>query len=74
MNYADYKRSEYQSYLLRLWREGSTQAAWRVSLQSTANEQIQHFVSLEALFLFLIERLDGDQQVSVVLTPSQTDS
>ena len=52
MNYADHKLSDYQSYLLRLWREESAQATWRVSLQSTANERLYLFVSIDGYFFF----------------------
>jgi hypothetical protein len=56
MNRADKPRSNYQAYLLRLWRDGA-QTPWRASLQSTATERKYHFATLEALFAFLDRRL-----------------
>lgn len=46
------KPSNYQSYVLRLWR-GNAQAAWQASLQSTATEQVHHFPNLEQMWAFL---------------------
>lgn len=46
------KPSNYQSYLLRLWRDNA-QAAWQASLQSTATEQVHHFPDLEQMWAFL---------------------
>lgn len=47
---------QYQSYLVRLWRE-EPQGVWRASVQSTATQQVYYFVTLEALFAFLEGRL-----------------
>ncbi len=44
--------SNYQSYLLRLWRDNA-RAAWQASLQSTATEQVHHFPDLEQMWVFL---------------------
>jgi hypothetical protein len=60
MNHAELSQRDYHSYLMRLWREGA-QAPWRVSLQSTATEQLYHFATIEALFAFLAERLVDDE-------------
>ena len=48
----------YRSYLLRVWRDDS-QKAWRASLQSTHDEQLNHFVNLEALYVHLLTQLSG---------------
>jgi hypothetical protein len=53
MNQPDTSRPEYQSYLLRLWRE-SDRGTWRASLQSTATEQVAHFADVAALVAFLV--------------------
>ena len=58
MNQPDISRPEYQSYLLRLWRE-SERSAWRASLQSTATEQIYHFADGAALVAFLVAQMGG---------------
>jgi hypothetical protein len=54
-------RSNYQSYLLRLWRTKGAQDShrigpepvWRASLQSSLTGQRQHFPTLNDLFGFL---------------------
>ena len=48
--------TNYQSYLLRLWRDGADQP-WRASLQSTATEEVERFGDLQALFAFLLDQL-----------------
>jgi hypothetical protein len=53
MNQTGTSHPEYQSYLLRLWRE-SARGAWRASLQSTMTEQVVHFADVETLVAFLI--------------------
>lgn len=60
MNYV-IRGADYESYLLRLWRNGAS-AGWHASLQSTATGQTYQFATLEALFSFLNRRLrDGDE-------------
>jgi hypothetical protein len=56
MNIADQQHTNYQAYLLRLWREG-TQTPWHASLQGTSSEEMYHFATVEALFAFLDGRL-----------------
>ena len=53
-------RPDYQSYLLRLWRDGP-QYPWRASLQSTATEQIYHFPNVEAMLAFLLARQEAGE-------------
>jgi hypothetical protein len=45
---------QYQSYLLRLWRE-STNGEWRASLQNVSTGQCRYFASLPQLCSFLEE-------------------
>ena len=42
----------YEVYLLRLWRH-STDAPWRVTLESAESGSQQHFATIEALAQFL---------------------
>ncbi|MCX6049557.1 MAG: hypothetical protein NT075_31035, partial [Chloroflexi bacterium] len=42
----------YQSYLVRLWRDG-LHAMWRASAQSVQTHEIVYFTDLDALFIFL---------------------
>ncbi len=46
--------ANYQSYLLRLWRDGTDQP-WRASLQCTATADKFAFADLPALSAFLLE-------------------
>lgn len=44
----------YQSYLLRLWKEGfDPNPVWRASLQNVASGECNNFASLDELFQFL---------------------
>ena len=49
--------TQYQAYLLRLWQE-TPHTPWRVSLQSTVNNERFGFSSLESLFAFLESQTD----------------
>ncbi len=66
MNLMDPSRPDYESYLLRLWRDAA-QNVCHASLQSTATEQIYHFPSVEAMFAFLAARLAvaGDDAAAI---------
>ncbi len=46
------KQHDYQSYMLRLWRE-SDATPWRASLESTATGEKQGFASLSDLIAYL---------------------
>jgi len=46
------KQHDYQSYLLRLWREDDV-SPWRASLESTATCEKQGFATLNDLIAFL---------------------
>jgi hypothetical protein len=43
---------DYQSYLLRVWRD-ETRGLWRASLQNTATKRIYHFADADKLLAFL---------------------
>lgn len=49
------KGSDYQSYLLRLWRVSDGQEGWRASLESTDAGECRGFADLETLFGFLLQ-------------------
>ena len=44
----------YQSYLLRLWRDGEKRP-WRASLLDPHTEQVRHFATMRELLHFLEE-------------------
>ena len=62
------RRTDYLSYLLRLWQDGQERAVWRASLQSPEVDERVGFVSLDDLFGFLRRQIDqlsganGDQK------------
>ena len=49
--------SQYQSYLLRLWRVG-TEKAWRVMLEHVGTHERRGFIDLEDLCAFLCEQMN----------------
>jgi hypothetical protein len=54
------KNNQYQSYLLRMWR--NSDGNWRALLVSIPTQERRHFASLPELFNFL-----NEQQVSPVM-------
>ena len=44
------ERSDYQSYLLRLWRAKEGEEGWRASLESAQTGERKGFATLDALF------------------------
>ena len=52
-------KSQYQSYLLRLWREGE-ENAWRVMLEHVGTHERHGFADLEGLCTFLREQMNAD--------------
>lgn len=52
-------RSEtnYQAYLLRLWRDGPS-SRWRASVQSTKASEVQLFADVRSLLNFLQSQTD----------------
>jgi hypothetical protein len=49
---------DYQSYLLRLWRENDEEKGWRASLESALTGERRGFADLNALFDFLQRQTD----------------
>ncbi len=47
--------SDYQSYLIRLWRDGDV-GEWRASAQAVVSGEIVRFATLSALYAFLTTR------------------
>ena len=44
------EQSDYQSYLLRLWRAKEGEEGWRASLESAQTGERKGFANLDALF------------------------
>jgi hypothetical protein len=44
------EQSDYQSYLLRLWRAKEGEEGWRASLESAQTGERKGFATLDALF------------------------
>ena len=50
-------QAHYLSYLLRLWQDtGEGESTWRTSLEDTRTGERHGFLSLEALFTYLLEQ------------------
>ena len=45
--------SDYQSYLLRLWRAKEREGGWRASLESAQTGERKGFATLDALFEYV---------------------
>jgi len=75
----DSEKTDYCSYMLRLWRDGAT-ASWRASLEAPGRASAQMFTDLDALFSFLRSRTSGDQERAVAalgpqaVSPGQQDT
>ena len=52
-------RGDYQSYLLRVWRESAEDAVWRGSLEDPRTGERAHFATLKSLFYFLQQQTEG---------------
>ncbi len=50
------EQSDYQSYLLRLWRVKEGQEGWRASLESAQTGERKGFATLDALFDYVRSR------------------
>ena len=50
------EQSDYQSYLLRLWRAKEGQEGWRASLESAQTGECKGFATLDALFDYVRSR------------------
>jgi hypothetical protein len=52
---------QYRSYLIRLWCE-TPDRRWQASLEDPGTGKRIGFASLEQLFVYLMEQVDGDTQ------------
>ena len=50
----------YRSYLLRLWCGDALDRCWRASLEDPRTGERIGFASLELLFAYLMEQVEGD--------------
>jgi len=53
-------QKNYRSYLLRLWRVDTVDPCWQASLEDPHTGKRIGFASLEHLFAFLMEQVEGD--------------
>jgi hypothetical protein len=53
-------QSDYQSYLLRLWRAKEGEEGWRASLESAQTGERKGFATLDALFDYVRSRTRGE--------------
>jgi hypothetical protein len=69
------EQSTYKSYLLRLWYDDQ-RLVWRAWLQSTATEQIYHFVEADRMWAFLQAQMADvvdDQKIGNEPPPNTSD-
>jgi hypothetical protein len=64
MNTTRIESTDYHSYLLRLWRDG-TQQPWRASLRCSSTGALHHFGKLAYLIAFLEALTGGVDEVDV---------
>ncbi len=57
---SDPSEKKYRAYLLRLWCADTLDRCWRASLEDPRTGQRIGFASLEQLFAFLMEQVEGD--------------
>jgi hypothetical protein len=63
-------QSRYLSYLLRLWLDtGEGKTAWRSSLEDTRTGERHGFLSLEALYTYLVEQTRCTEGMNAKLEP-----
>jgi hypothetical protein len=53
-------QKKYRSYLLRLWCEETVDPCWQASLEDPHTGKRIGFASLEQLFTFLMDQVEGD--------------
>ena len=53
------ERTDYQAYLLRLWRVNEGEDGWQVSLESIHTGERRGFSGLEAMFNYLRRKMVG---------------
>ena len=51
---------KYRAYLLRLWCADTLDPCWRASLEDPRTGERIGFASLEQLFAYLMEQVEGD--------------
>lgn len=56
-------RSQYRSYLLRLWRSGDGKT-WRAMVEEIGSHETHHFADLEELCAFLRKQTEDDTRTS----------
>ncbi|MCB9134473.1 MAG: hypothetical protein H6636_03545 [Anaerolineales bacterium] len=61
MSETNFSSSNYQSYLVRLWRP-STDAPWRATARHVLTGEEWHFEDMERLFLFLHLQTNGAEK------------
>ena len=54
-------KSQYQSYLMRLWRAGRDKA-WRVMIESVETHERHGFADVEGLCAFLHDQMKDENQ------------
>jgi hypothetical protein len=54
------EQSDYQSYLLRLWRVREGEEGWRASLESAQTGERKGFATLDSLFDYVRSRTRGE--------------
>jgi hypothetical protein len=54
--------SQYQSYLMRLWRTDK-ERTWRVMLECVDTHERHGFADIESLYAFLCEQTNGKSQI-----------
>jgi len=63
MNFNNPQATNYQSYLLRLWRDGP-QEPWRATLHASTTGALHHFAEMEHLYAFLQARTRTSEEGS----------
>jgi hypothetical protein len=60
----------YLAYMLRLWQVNGLSPVWRASLENARTGKRYSFSSLEMLFQFLTEQLNGNVETGLGTTKS----
>ena len=59
------RRSNYQSYLLRLWQSREGEEGWRASLESSQTGERTGFATLDALFDYVRSQTRAETSLDV---------
>jgi len=51
---------KYRVYMLRLWKVETPDQSWRASLEDPRTSERIGFATMEQLFAFLMEQVEGD--------------